>query len=82
MFYAFDYYKTTGACHEENYKYKGEDGKCKAKKCSSDSNPISDYHLIKKNDPTLIHEELKNGPCSIGVEADTGYFQFFTAAVS
>jgi C1A family cysteine protease len=77
MYDAFTWYQENGACFEENYKYDGQDRKCRHKTCTSDSKAISSHELYETNNPTIIHEQLLKGPHSLGVAAGNPIFQYY-----
>lgn len=81
MYNAFAWYKTHGACFEESYKYTAKNQQCADSKCANDSKPISSYNLIEKNDPSIIHAELKHAPHSLGVEAGNSIFRYYSSGV-
>lgn len=79
MYNAFAWYKSHGACFEENYKYVAKNQVCADSKCTSDSKPISSYNLFEKDDPSILHAELAHAPHSLGVEAGNSIFRYYSS---
>jgi len=81
---AFEYLKTHGMCHEEDYTYTAEDDACSYDKCKDNlAMPVGSVAYYTDIDATEagLRAALQNGPVSVAIEADTWVFQFYSGGV-
>lgn len=84
---AFKYIaKHGGLCSEQEYPYKGHDGKCQDTSCGTLYDPISGYKTVErplgtiKNERKLM-EALAMGPIAVSVDAAGSGWQFYSSGV-
>lgn len=66
-----------GLCSEQDYKYEGKQGICRADKCKSVLQ-ITGFKNVPSLDETAMKAALKiHGPISVAIEADQLPFQFY-----
>jgi len=82
MDYAFKYIESNGGlCSEDEYKYTGTDGTCKATTCGIKYDDISTYHDVTIDNEADLETATVTGCVSVGIEADQSSFQFYSSGI-
>lgn len=80
MDHAFKYViENKGLATEEDYPYKGKDGKCK--KGASPVSPISAFTDVKEGSEDDLKSAVSKQPVSIAIEADQSGFHFYKSGI-
>jgi C1A family cysteine protease len=79
---AFKYIESEGGlCSEEEYKYTGTDGTCKATSCGTKYDAISTYTDVTVDNEADLETATVSGCVSVGIEADQSAFQFYSSGI-
>ena len=76
----FYYVQKNGLCKEHDYSYTAEDGKCKRNSCNKIVT-ISGYETVTPNNEEEMRRALFHQPLSIGIDASSNLFQFYSHGV-
>jgi len=81
MFSAFEWYQDHTACTEDDYPYHARDETCVDSGCSTSgtgAGNVASHNLFEKDDPSILHAEIKHAPHSLGISAGNDYFRFYS----
>ncbi|CAM6127623.1 unnamed protein product [Calypogeia fissa] len=82
MDYAFEFIiKNGGIDTEEDYPYKGVDGKCDQNKMNAHVVTIDSYEDVPYNDEDGLVKAIANQPVAVAIEAGGRDFQLYTSGV-
>jgi cathepsin L len=73
--------KEGGLCKEDDYKYTGKDGSCKASSCGSKYNHNSGVSEVSKDNSGKLEDAVVKGCVSVDIEADQTAFQHYSSGV-
>jgi C1A family cysteine protease len=79
---AFKYIESAGGlCTEDEYKYTGTDGTCKASSCGTKYDDISSYTDVTVDNEADLETATVSGCVSVAIEADQSSFQFYSSGI-
>lgn len=80
MYEAFEYAAKTPLETESEYPYEAYDDTCRAV-ASKGVVSSTTYHKVTKNSADQLKAAIAQGPVSVGIEADTFVFQFYSGGI-